>query len=203
VRRIGYLARKYWFDVLVAVLAIVAMLEVVLGRGSSDAPTTTLWFCIPAIAVLVSPIFARRRFPLGGPAAYWVLGAAISFVDPLLIPFATSLFPIGMADAFLLGNLRSSRRTGIGLAVVVVGAAILVYNIPGHSADQLVFVPSNSRSAGSRASPCATVASRPQRPKFARAKPNRSGTRWRGSRWPRNGRASRGSCTTSSRTPSA
>jgi signal transduction histidine kinase len=141
VRRIEYLARKYWFDTLVAVLAIVAMLELVLGRGSSDAPTTTLWFCIPAIAVLVSPIFVRRRFPFGGPAVYWLLGAAISFVDPLLIPFATSLFPIGMADAFLLGNLRSSRRSGIGLAVVVGGAAILVYNIPEHSADQLVFVP--------------------------------------------------------------
>ena len=27
-------ARRYWFDVLVAVLAIVAMLEVVLGFGS-------------------------------------------------------------------------------------------------------------------------------------------------------------------------
>ena len=139
--RIGCLARKYWFDMLVTVLAVVAMLEVVLGRGSPAAPTTTLWFCIPAIAVLVSPIFARRRFPFAGPALYWLLAAGISFVDPLLTPFANALFPIGMADAFLLGNLRGVRQSGLGLAVVIGSAATLVYNIPGHSASQLVFIP--------------------------------------------------------------
>jgi len=141
VSRIGCLARKYWFDMLVTVLAVVAMLEVVLGRGSPAAPTTTLWFCIPAIAVLVSPIFARRRFPFAGPALYWLLAAGISFVDPLLTPFANALFPIGMADAFLLGNLRGVRQSGLGLAVVIGSAATLVYNIPGHSASQLVFIP--------------------------------------------------------------
>ena len=38
VSQVRDLARRYWFDVLVAVLAIVAMLEVVLGRGSPGAP---------------------------------------------------------------------------------------------------------------------------------------------------------------------
>src|SRR5664279_4910919 len=97
---------RYWFDLLIAVLAIVAMLEVVLGRGSDGAPLTSLWFCIGAIAVLVAAVSARRWFPFAGPAMYWLLAAGISFVDPLLIPFANALFPIGMADAFLLGNLR-------------------------------------------------------------------------------------------------
>jgi signal transduction histidine kinase len=127
--------------VLVAVLAVVAMLEVVLGRGSPGAPRATLWFSIPAIAVLVSSIFARRRFPFAGPAVYWLLAGGISFVDPLLIPYANALFPIGMADAFLLGNLRVVRRAALGLAVIVGGATAIVYNIPGHSASELVFVP--------------------------------------------------------------
>jgi len=134
-------ARGYWFDAAIAALAVVAMLEVVLGRGSPGAPETTLWFCLPAIAILVVPVFARRWFPFAGPATYWLLGAGISFVDPRLIPYATALFPIGMADAFLLGNLRDGRRAGLGLAIVVGGAAILVYNIPGHSVDELVLVP--------------------------------------------------------------
>ena len=99
------------------------------------------WFCVPAIAILVLPVFARLRFPFAGPAVYWLLGAGISFVDPLLIPYANALFPIGMADAFLLGNLRDVRRAALGLAVVVGGAMTIVYNIPGHSASQLVFVP--------------------------------------------------------------
>jgi signal transduction histidine kinase len=127
--------------VLVAVLAIVAMLEVGLGRGSPGAPRTTLWFCVPAIAILVPPIVARRTFPFAGPAVYWLVAAGISAVDPLLIPYTEALFPIGMADAFLLGNLRHARQTALGLAVVVAGAVTIVWNIPGHSASQLVFVP--------------------------------------------------------------
>jgi signal transduction histidine kinase len=114
---------------------------VTLGRGSRSAPHTTLWFCIPAIAILVLPIFARRRFPFAGPAMYWLLAAGISFVDPRLIPFATSLFLVGLAVAFLLGNLRDARRAGLGLAVVVGCAATIVLNIPGPSASQLVFIP--------------------------------------------------------------
>jgi len=89
----------------------------------------------------VLPVFARRRFAFAGPAVYWLLAAGISFVDPLLIPYPQALFPIGMADAFLLGNLRDARRAGLGLAVVIVASATLVYNIPGHSVDELVFVP--------------------------------------------------------------
>jgi signal transduction histidine kinase len=135
------IARQYWFDLLVALLAVVAMVEVALGHGSRGAPRTTLWFCIPAIAVLVLPIFARRRFPFAGPAVYWLVGAGITFVDPLLLPYPRALFIVGMADAFLLGNLRDSRKAGIGLAIVVGSAATLVYNIPGHSVSNLVFIP--------------------------------------------------------------
>jgi signal transduction histidine kinase len=141
VNPIKHLGREYWFDALIALLAVVAMLEVALGGGSGSAPDTTLWFDIPAIAILVLPVFARRRFPFAGPAVYWLLGAGISFVDGRLIPFAESLFVLGMADAFLLGKLRDVRQAGSGLAVVVGGAATIVYNIPKHSASQFVFVP--------------------------------------------------------------
>jgi signal transduction histidine kinase len=130
--------RRYWFDGVVALLAIEAMLEVVVGR---DTANTTLWFGLPAIAVLVLPIFFRRRFPFAAPAAYWLLAAGISFIDPELIPSAVSLFPIGMAVAFLLGNLRDPLRAGAGLAVVVGSAALLVYKIPDHTNAELVFVP--------------------------------------------------------------
>src|ERR1700690_4635801 len=118
-----------------------AMLDVVLGRGSSGAPTTTLWFCLPALAILVLPVFARRWFPCAGPAAYWLLAAGISFVDPLLIPYPESVFLLGLVAAFLLGNLRNVRRAGLGLAIVVRATATLVYNVPGHSVDLLVFIP--------------------------------------------------------------
>ena len=121
--RIEHLARTYWFDLLIALLAIMAMLEVVLARGSSGAPTTTLWFCLPALAILVLPLFARRWFPFAGPVAFWLLAAGISFVDPLLIPYPESLFAMQLVAAFLLGNLRDVRRAGLGLAIMVGAAA--------------------------------------------------------------------------------
>jgi signal transduction histidine kinase len=140
VSRIRHLPRKYWFDLLIALLAIAAMLEVVVGRHSPNS-ARTLWFALPAIAILVLPIFARRRFPFAAPTAYWLLAVGISFVDWRPIPFAVSLFTIGLTVAFLLGNLRNPLKAGIGLAVVVGGAAIVVYEIPGHSAAELVFIP--------------------------------------------------------------
>jgi signal transduction histidine kinase len=99
---------------------------------------------LPSLLVVsrdLTKVFARRRFPFASPAVYWVLAGGISFVDPLLIPYADALFPIGMADAFLLGNLRDARRAALGLAVVVGGAATIVSSIPGHPASQLVVVP--------------------------------------------------------------
>ncbi len=138
--RIRYVARKYWFDALIALLAIAAALEVVIGRDSPDS-ARSLWFALPAIAILVLPIFARRRFPFAAPTAYWLLGAAISIVDWRPIPFAVSLFPVGLTVAFLLGNLRNALQAGIGLAVVVGGAVIVVYEIPGHATAELVFIP--------------------------------------------------------------
>jgi signal transduction histidine kinase len=139
--RISYVAREYWFELLIGALAIAAMLELVIGRNSPGAPSTTLWFAVPAVAVMVLPLFARRRFPFAAPAAYWLIAAALTFGDGLLIPFMVSLFPVGMASAFLLGNLRDSRQAWTGLAIVLGGITTVVYNIPGHATPELLFIP--------------------------------------------------------------
>jgi signal transduction histidine kinase len=138
VSRIRSVARKYWFEGAVVLLAGVGLLDFAVRRY---APDTTLWFAMPAVAVLVLAVVARRRFPFAGPTAYWLLAAGISFVDWQLIPSMQSLFPVGMGVAFLLGNLRDGLRSAIGLAVVLGGAAIIVYKIPGHPTSELVFVP--------------------------------------------------------------
>jgi signal transduction histidine kinase len=140
VSRIRDLSRTYVVDVLIALLLIAAMLEVLVGRDSPGAPRTTLWFVLPAIAILVLPILARRRFPFA-PAAHWLLAAGISFVDWRLIPFAISIFVVGLVAAFLLGNLRDPVQAGIGLALVIGGPATVVYKIPGHSTAELIFIP--------------------------------------------------------------
>jgi signal transduction histidine kinase len=90
---------------------------------------------------MVMPLFARRRFPFIALTGYWLLAATVTFVDGRLIPFMTSVFVLGMVVSFLLGNLRDAMQARIGLAVVLAGAAIVVYNVPGHPANQLVFIP--------------------------------------------------------------
>ena len=141
VSRIGDITREYWFELLVAFLAIAGMLELVVGRNSPGAPPTTLWIAIPTIAVLVLLLLARRRFPFAAPAAYWLLAAAISFGDGVLLAFVGSLGIVGLASAFLLGNLRNPLKGGAGLIIVVVGIVVVVYNIPGETASDLVFIP--------------------------------------------------------------
>ncbi len=138
---IGHVARRYRFDVLIALLAIAAMVELVVGRDAPSAPRTPLSFAMPAIAIMVLLLFARRRFPFAAPMAYWLLATALSFVDGRLVPFSGSVFALGMAAAFLLGNLRDALQARLGLAVVLSGTAILVYNIPGRSGSELVFIP--------------------------------------------------------------
>ena len=131
VSRIEDLTREYWFELLMAAMAIAGMLELVIGQDSPGAPSTSLWFSIPAIGVLVVPLFFRRRFPFAAPATYWLLAAALTYVDGLLIPFVGSLGVVGLATAFLLGNLRDGTKGGVGLAIVAGSIVIVVHNIPG------------------------------------------------------------------------
>jgi signal transduction histidine kinase len=136
-----HIARDNWFELLIGALGVVAMIELIVGRNSPGAPSTSLRYAVPVVGLLVAPLFARRRFPFAAPAAYWVAASAISFLDGVLIPFMVSLFPIGLVAAFLLGNVRDARRAWAGLAIVLGGITTVVYNIPGHLTAELIVIP--------------------------------------------------------------
>jgi signal transduction histidine kinase len=140
--RISHFAHEYWFELLIAAMGIASMIELVIWRDYPGAPSTPVWFSLSAMAVLVLPLFARRRFPFAGPAAYWILAAAFTFVDGLLITFPDSLNVVGIATAFLLGNLRERRLAAIGLVIVTASIVTVVYNIPGpQPVSWLIFIP--------------------------------------------------------------
>ena len=140
--RVRYIAREYWFELLIAVLAVAGMLEVVVGRDYPGAPSTTLWFTVPAVGVLVFPLLLRRRFPFAGSATYFALAAALSYVDPLLVPFIGSLGVVGIAAAFMLGNLRNNLQAAVGLIFILGSLVIIVYKIPGaQTFSQFIFIP--------------------------------------------------------------
>jgi signal transduction histidine kinase len=137
--RLSLFARTYGIDVLIAIAAVESALEVALR----DDPRreTTLWFAAPAIALIVLPLLGRRRFPFAAPASVWVVAAALSFVDGRLIPDTASASIAGFAAAYLLGNLRDEVQARLGLAIVLGGAAIVVYNDPSHASGELIFTP--------------------------------------------------------------
>ena len=139
--RVRHIAREYWFELLIVALTIAAMLQLIVNRDSPGAPTVTLWFSLPAMAALVLPLLAYRRYPFAAPASYWLLAIVITLVDGTLIPYVDSLSVVGLAAAFLLGNVRDSSRAWLGLAIVVVAMLVVVHYIPGEqSANLYVFI---------------------------------------------------------------
>jgi signal transduction histidine kinase len=141
VERLGSVARKYGLDVLIVILALESALEVALGHDALREPRTSSWFAVPAIAFVVLPLLARHRFPFGAPATVWLLAAAVSFADGRLVPFAEGAFLAGMVASFLLGNLRDADQARLGLAIVLSGAAIVVYNDPNRALGNVIVIP--------------------------------------------------------------
>jgi signal transduction histidine kinase len=140
VRPVGRLARRYGFDALVVIGALGAALSVAIAKGP-DAPTVSPWFGVPATALMILPLLARRRFPLAAPLGVWVLAAAFSFVDGRLVTFTVISTAAGVVAAFLLGNLEDAVQARLGLVAVIAGAAIVVGNRPGHDPGELLFAP--------------------------------------------------------------
>jgi signal transduction histidine kinase len=141
VNRLWSLARRYGLDALIVIAAVEGAVEVVVRQDSVSAPTTSPWFAAPATALMILPLLARRRFPFAAPALLWLLGAILSFIDGQLVVFTTSVFIAGIVASFLLGGIRDSLQSPLGLAIVLGCAAIVVYNKPDHNAAELVFIP--------------------------------------------------------------
>jgi signal transduction histidine kinase len=138
--RLRSLVRDYWIDILVVIAAAVAAIQVAVSHDALR-PRTSAWFAVPAIAAMILPLLGRRRFPFAAPAATWVIAAALSFIDGRLVVFAATATLAGMGASFMLGSLRDHDQSRLGLAIVLAGAAIVVYNDPHHAAGEIVFIP--------------------------------------------------------------
>ena len=135
------LARRHAFDVLIVLGAVAAALEVALRDDPGNEPTTPTWFAAPAVAAVVLVLLGRRRYPFAAPATFWILSAAVSFIDGRLIVFPAAVYLAGLAAAFLLGSVRDAARERQGLFIVVAGATILIANHPDRSAAEFIFIP--------------------------------------------------------------
>ena len=112
------LVRRYWLDALVVIGIGVGIAGVVFGQGREDGPRGPLWFDVLAVAGILSPLLARRRFPFGAPVALGVAVVLSSFVDERLAAYAFVTFLGGCVAVFLIGLLRDTAQSvaGLGLA---------------------------------------------------------------------------------------
>ena len=132
---------KYGLDVLIVIAAVESAISTA-RRDDPGHPTgPLLLFEVLAVSAIVLTLLARRRFPFGAPAVTWLWSAALSFVDGLLIVDKAGLFLAGMGAALLLGNLPRGRQARVGLAIVLGGAAIVIYNDPNHARGDVIFTP--------------------------------------------------------------
>src|SRR4051794_747847 len=132
--------RRHGMDVVVVLLALAAALDVAL-RHDPREPRSLLWFSVPAVAVAVLLLLARRRHPFAAPAAMWVAAAVVSVVDGRLVVFATGLVIAGYVAAFLLGRVPDAAQSRAGLAVVAACAVVVVRSDPNHAPADVALVP--------------------------------------------------------------
>ena len=128
-------------DVLVVIAAGAGAVGTVL-RSDSDRPDGFQLGCeVVAIALVPLLLCLRRRWAFAAPAFVWIASAGLSFVDHQLITTQPGVYFCGMGAAVLLGSLKSGRQSRVGLLIVLVGAATVVYNDPTHTPGDFFFTP--------------------------------------------------------------
>ncbi|MDX6723232.1 MAG: hypothetical protein QOD73_1636 [Solirubrobacteraceae bacterium] len=135
------LARRHGLDLMIVVVALVAVVEAVLRSDGPSAPGTPRGLAIVAALALILPLLARRRGPFFAPVWLWLLAAALSFVDGRLVVSSAGIYAGGMVAGFLIGCLRDGRQSRTGLAILAGAAAIVALNDPATSLDEVVLVP--------------------------------------------------------------
>jgi signal transduction histidine kinase len=125
--------RRHWFTMLVPIGAAAAVIELIVRRNSDNAPTTSLWICVPLLLIGILPLLWWRRFPFGAPAAVFVIGAVESFVDGRLVPFTGATFFAVLSAVFLFGLLEDRRQAIAGLGIALAAGAVVTSNDPAQT----------------------------------------------------------------------
>jgi signal transduction histidine kinase len=137
--RLWALTRAYWFDALLVVALGLGIAVVVGSQGDKQGPTGPLWFDVLYAVGIVVPLFFRRRFPFGAPAATGVVFAASSFVDDRVTPSNFIGVLVAMSSFVLFGLLRDRTQAIAGLALGIGVTAIVAHNDPRGGVGNFVF----------------------------------------------------------------
>jgi signal transduction histidine kinase len=132
VRRHLWIARRFWFDTLIVIGAVVAVLELAFESGDRNDPPPSgpLWALSIPVVLMMLVLLARHRFPFGAPAAVFVIGAVASFVNGDVVTFTFVTFLNVLAACFLFGLLPDRHQGLAGLALAVAAVTVVAINDP-------------------------------------------------------------------------
>ena len=133
IERAWQLIKRHWFALFLVGIAVEAVVELIVRRNESDAPTITLWIGVPLLVLMILPLFWWRRFRFAAPAALFVIGSIESFFNGLLVTFTLGSFLAVLAAAFLFGIVEDRRQAVTGWAIAMAAAAVVTLNDPSQS----------------------------------------------------------------------
>ncbi|PWU25659.1 MAG: sensor histidine kinase [Candidatus Rokuibacteriota bacterium] len=132
------LAKRFWFDALIIVGLGVSIAVAVSDLHHKHGGKGPLWFDVLGSILYVVPLFFRRRYPFGAPAAVFLLITAISFVDAGLVDAEGVMFIAAIASAFLFGMLKDRRKSVAGIGIML-GAVPIVSHNQGQGVGSFIF----------------------------------------------------------------
>jgi signal transduction histidine kinase len=141
VARVWRFFAAYGLDVVIVAAAAASAVGTFLRSDAHRPSGVQLWLEAAAVCVVLLALCARRRFHFLAPAAIWIACPGLSFLDGNLITSQPGVFLCGMGAAILLGSLKDGRQSRVGLLLVLVGAAAVVYNDPTHTPGDFFFTP--------------------------------------------------------------
>jgi signal transduction histidine kinase len=132
--------RPYAFDVVVVLGAIGGLVEMALTRGKEDSAAGPLWALWLAVLVTTVPLLARRRLPFAAPAAVFIGGGAVSFLEGRAVPYSFFTFLAVLSSAFLFAMLNERRLALAGLPLIYATVAVVTRNDPDPARGDFVFI---------------------------------------------------------------
>lgn len=139
-KTLSSLAARYWFDAVILAGLGVSLAGAVVGQEHKDGPAGPLWLDVLGVLGYLLPLFARRRFPFGAPAAVPVAVVLVSLVDKTLVPSDFVAFLAGCAAVFLFALLRDRSQAVAGLALALGAEAVVSHNDPHGGIGDVIFL---------------------------------------------------------------
>jgi signal transduction histidine kinase len=134
--------RRFWFDLGVVAIAILAVVEVAfhLNENKDQHLHGTTWLMAVWAGAFVVPLLARRRFPFGAPIAVFTIGVAGSLWNDTLATYTLGNFLGVLAATFLFGLLFERERSPIGLGIALGVASFVVVNDPRQGYGEIAWI---------------------------------------------------------------